>query len=155
LVQEEAEAAETTTAVVVDVLPALQIIRREPRHNVRWYKAIPIGLVTGVAAAGVTSLRDGAAVALVVIAGLVIPWVRWIAPVGAVAFVVAGCLNVIRGQYVHHYLPGSNWAGSFVHAGNLIWIGVVLFLADAVIVSAGARSPRPAPPASDAPSPPT
>jgi hypothetical protein len=103
----------------------------------------------------VTSLAVGGAVALVVIAGLLIPWVRWAAALGAVGFIVAGCLNVIRGQAVHHYLPGSNWAGSFVSAGNRIWIGVVLLLADAVIVSAGARSPRPVPPANAEPSPPT
>jgi hypothetical protein len=44
---------------------------------------------------------------------------------------------------VHHYLPGSNWAGSFVNAGNLIWLGVVLLLADAVISSFGLRVPKP------------
>ncbi|HXZ61658.1 MAG TPA: hypothetical protein VEG62_02870, partial [Acidimicrobiales bacterium] len=48
-------------------------------------------------------------------------------------------LNVVRGQQVHHYLPGSNWDGSFVTAGNLIWVGVVLLLADAVISGLGPR----------------
>jgi hypothetical protein len=72
-----------------------------------------------------------------------------------VGFVAAGCLAVITGQAAHHYLPGSNWAGSFVGAGNLIWVGIVLLLADAVIVSAGTRPPRLAPPGNDEPSPPT
>jgi hypothetical protein len=142
-------------AGAVESQPQLVFLHREPRHRVRWWNAILLGLVTGVVAAGVTSLSVGGAVALLVIAGLLIPWVRWAAAFGGVGFIVAGCLNVIRGQAVHHYLPGSNWAGSFVTAGNRIWIGVVLLLADAVIVSAGARSPRPAPPASDEPSPPT
>jgi len=66
-----------------------------------------------------------------------VPWARAIATVGAVAFVVAGCLNVVQGQNVHHYLPGANWAGTFVNAGNLIWLGVVLLLADAVISGLG------------------
>jgi hypothetical protein len=61
--------------------------------------------------------------------------------VAGIGFVVAGCLNVVLGQYRHHYLPGSNWAGSFVHAGNLVWLGVVLLLADAVI-AAFAYRPR-------------
>jgi hypothetical protein len=135
--------------------PQLVFLRREPRHRVRWWNAIILGLVTGIVAAGVTSLAVGGAIALVVIAGLLIPWVRWVAAFGAVGFLVTGSVNVIRGQDVHHYLPGSNWAGSFVSAGNHIWIGVVLLMADAVIVSAGARSPRPAPPATDEPSPPT
>ena len=56
---------------------------------------------------------------------------------------MAGCLNVVQGQRVHHYLPGSNWAGSFVHAGNLIWVGVVLLVADAVISSFGLRVAKP------------
>jgi hypothetical protein len=142
-------------AVLVASQPQLVFLHREPRHQVRWWNAILLGLVTGVVAAGVTSLAVGGAIALVVIAGLLIPWVRWAAAFGAVGFIVAGCLNVIRGQAVHHFLPGSNWAGSFVSAGNRIWVGVVLLLADAVIVSAGARSPRPAPPATSEPSPPT
>ena len=44
---------------------------------------------------------------------------------------------------MHHYLPGSNWAGSFVNAGNLIWLGVVLLLADAVISGLGLRVRKP------------
>jgi arabinofuranan 3-O-arabinosyltransferase len=143
------------SAGVVVSQPQLVFVRRETRHQVRWWNAILLGLITGVVAAGVTSLAVGGAVALVVIAGLLIPWVRWAAAFGSVGFIVAGCLNVVRGQAVHHYLPGSNWAGSFVSAGNRIWVGVVLLLADAVIVSAGARSPRPVPPANAEPSPPT
>jgi hypothetical protein len=75
-----------------------------------------------------------------------------------VAFVVAGCLGVVLGQAAHHYLPGSNWAGSFGHDGNLVWIGVALLLADAVMlgtaVRAGGRTPGPTPPANGEPSPP-
>jgi hypothetical protein len=144
-----------TQSAAVERGPRLVFLHREPRHQVRWWSAILLGLATGLLASGVTSLRVGAGIALLVIAGLLIPWVRWIAAFGAVGFITAGCLNVIRGQAVHHYLPGSNWAGSFVAVGNRIWLGVVLLLADAVIVSAGARSPRPAPPARGEPSPPT
>jgi hypothetical protein len=50
---------------------------------------------------------------------------------------------VVEGQRVHHYLPGSNWDGFFVHAGNLIWIGMVLLVADAVISSFGLRVRKP------------
>jgi hypothetical protein len=140
---------------VYDVGPQLVFLRREPRHRVHWWNAVLLGLITGAAAAGVTSVRIGGGVALLVIAGLLIPWVRWLAALGGVGFIVTGCVNVVRGQQVHHYLPGSNWAGSFVGAGNHIWIGVVLLLADAVIVSAGARSPRPEPPATGVPPSPT
>ncbi len=44
---------------------------------------------------------------------------------------------------MHHYLPGANWDASFVNAGNLIWLGVVLLLADAVISSLGLRVRKP------------
>jgi hypothetical protein len=141
-------------SVAVDTEPRLVFLHREPRHQVHWWNAVLLGLVTGLLASGVTSLRVGAGIAVLVTAGLLIPWVRWIAALGAVGFITAGCLNVIRGQAVHHFLPGSNWPGSFVAAGNRIWLGVVLLLADAVIVSAGARSPRPAPPATAEQSPP-
>ena len=39
------------------------------------------------------------------------PWARVVASVGGVACIVAGCINVVQGQNVHHYLPGSNWDG--------------------------------------------
>ena len=68
---------------------------------------------------------------------------RAVATVGGIAFVVAGALNVVQGQRVHHFLSGANWAGSFVHAGNLIWVGVVLLLADAVVSGLGLRADKP------------
>ena len=70
--------------------------------------------------------------------GLLVPWARVLASVAGVACIVAGSVNVVQGQNVHHYLSGSNWAASFVNAGNLVWLGVVLLLADAVISGAGA-----------------
>jgi hypothetical protein len=133
---------------------SLQLRRDEAGVAVSRPTAVLLGLATGLAASAVTSLAVGLAVAALVVAGLIWRPVRWIAAVGAVVFMATGCLNVIFGQAVHHYLPGSNWAGSFVGAGQLIWVGVVLLLADAVIVSAGGRTPRPAPPASAGPSPP-
>jgi MFS family permease len=117
-------------------------------------------LVVGVTAAVVTSLAAGLVVAAVVAAGLLFARARArvVAVLGALGFILAGCLGVITGQAAHHYLPGSNWAGSFVHASNLIWIGLALLLADAVIVSVAGRSrsesPRPTPPGSAERSPP-
>ena len=103
-------------------------------------------LVIGAVTAGVTSLVLPNAIALavggVVVVGLLLPWARVIATVGAVGFIVAGALNVIRGQQLHHYAPGSDWAGEFVHAGNLVWIGMALLLADGVITAFGLRTKR-------------
>jgi arabinofuranan 3-O-arabinosyltransferase len=128
-----------------------------PRRRSSWPRAVVIGLCTGLVAAGVTSAAAGLLVAALVAGGLVQRRVRALATIGGVVFVVVGCLSVITGQAAHHYLPGSNWAGSFVHSGNLIWFGLVLLLADAAIgafsAAAAAPSPAPEPPAPDGPSP--
>jgi arabinofuranan 3-O-arabinosyltransferase len=126
-----------------------------PRRRSGVPRAVVIGLCTGLVAAGVTSPAAGLLVALLVAAGLLQRRVRALATIGGVVFVVVGCLSVITGQAAHHYLPGSNWASSFVHSGNLIWFGLVLLLADAVMsaFSFAAPSPVPEPPEPDGPSP--
>jgi hypothetical protein len=106
-------------------------------------RALLIGIVTGGVAALVTPPAAALVVAGVVTLGLLVPWARAAATVGAVAFIVAGSINVVQGQHVHRFLPGSNWAGSFVHAGNLIWLGIVLLVADAVISGLGLRVKKP------------
>jgi arabinofuranan 3-O-arabinosyltransferase len=113
------------------------------RGWLRFPRAVLIGAVTGGVAALVVSGAAALVVGALVALGLVVPWARVVAVVGGVAFIVAGCANVVRGQYVHNYMAGANWAGSFVHAGNLIWVGVVLLLADAVITGFGLRVKKP------------
>ncbi len=114
-----------------------------PRGVWLFVRALLIGAVTGAIALLVVPPLAGLAVGVVVMAGLLVPWLRAVATVGGVAFIVAGCLNVVRGQQVHHYMPGSNWDGSFVNAGNLVWLGAVLLLADAVISAFGWRPKKP------------
>jgi hypothetical protein len=97
----------------------------------------------GGIAALVAPLWAAIVVAGVVVAGLYVPWVRGFATVGGVALVAAGCASVVYGQAVHHYLSGSNWPGAFTSSGKLIWIGVVLLLADAAISAFHWRVPRP------------
>ncbi|HEY1651590.1 MAG TPA: alpha-(1-_3)-arabinofuranosyltransferase family protein [Acidimicrobiales bacterium] len=109
----------------------------------RFPRALVIGLITGAVALLVALPLAGLLVAGLVTLGLLVPWARAVTVIGGIAFIVAGCLNVVEGQRVHHYLPGSNWDGSFVHAGNLIWLGVVLLVADAVISSCGLRAAKP------------
>ena len=113
------------------------------RGWLRFPRAVLIGAVTGGVAALVTPPAAALVVAGVVILGLLVPWARALATVGGIAFVVAGSINVVQGQRVHHFLSGANWAGSFVHAGNLIWLGVVLLLADAVVSGLGLRVDKP------------
>ena len=113
------------------------------RGWLRFPRAVVIGAATGAVAALVVEPRAALVVGAVVVLGLLVPWARAVAGVGAVACIVAGSINVVQGQNVHHYLPGSNWAGSFVTAGNLIWLGVVLLVADAVISGLGLRVRKP------------
>jgi hypothetical protein len=116
----------------------------EPRRGwLRFPRALVLGAATGGVALLVAPPLAALAVAVLVALGLVVPWARAVAVIAGIALVVAGCLNVVQGQRVHHYLPGSNWDGFFVHAGNLIWIGVVLLVADAVISSFGLRVRKP------------
>lgn len=109
----------------------------------RFPRALVLGAATGGVALLVAPPLAALLVGVLVALGLVVPWARAVATIAGIAFVVAGCLNVVEGQRVHHYLPGSNWAGAFIHAGNLIWIGVVLLVADAVISSIGLRVRKP------------
>ncbi len=113
------------------------------RGWLRFPRALLIGALTGGVTALVVPPLAALVVAGVVLVGLLVPWARALATVGGIGFVVAGCVNVVQGQNVHHYLPGSNWAGSFIHAGNLIWVGVALLLADAVISGLGLRVKKP------------
>jgi hypothetical protein len=116
----------------------------EPRRGwLRFPRALVLGAATGGVALLVAPPLAALAVGVLVALGLVLRWARAVAVIAGIAFVVAGCLNVVQGQRVHHYLPGSNWDGFFVHAGNLIWIGVVLLVADAVISSFGLRVRKP------------
>ena len=110
---------------------------------VRFPRALVIGAVTGGVAALVVPLTAALVVAALVAIGLVLPWGCAVATVAGVAAIVAGCLNVVRGQAVHHFLPGSNWDGSFLNADNLILLGLVLLLADAVISAFGLRLSKP------------
>jgi hypothetical protein len=113
------------------------------RGWLRFPRALVLGAATGGVALLVAPPLAALAVGVLVALGLVLRWARAVATIAGIAFVVAGCLNVVEGQRVHHYLPGSNWDGFFVHAGNLIWIGVVLLVADAVISSFGLRVRKP------------
>jgi arabinofuranan 3-O-arabinosyltransferase len=126
------------------------------RHR-PWRTAVLSGLVVGLLAAAATSLLAGVVVAVLVATGIVFTGgrARALTAFGGVGFILAGCLSVIFGQAANHYLPGSNWAGSFVNASNLIWFGLALLLADAVIVTVAGWSPRPAPPTTGERSPPT
>jgi arabinofuranan 3-O-arabinosyltransferase len=113
------------------------------RGWLRFPRALVIGAACGAAALLVTPPLAGLVVAAAVVLGLLVPWTRALASVAGIACIVAGSVNVVQGQNVHHFLAGSNWDSSFVNAGNLIWLGAVLLLADGVISAFGLRVAKP------------
>jgi hypothetical protein len=113
------------------------------RGWLRFPRALIIGAACGGAALLVTPPLAGLVVAGAVVLGLLIPWARVLVSVAGIACIVAGSINVVQGQNVHHFLPGSDWDPSFVHAGNLIWLGAVLLLADGVVSALGLRVAKP------------
>jgi arabinofuranan 3-O-arabinosyltransferase len=124
----------TPLPVQPDAGPTLDLTHRRDGDAVAWWKAALTGVVAGLLAAAVTSWWAALVVAVIVGASLRSRPLRWVVTVGAVGFIVAGCVNVVYRQITDHYLPGSNWPGTFITAGNLIWIGMILLLADAMIV---------------------
>jgi arabinofuranan 3-O-arabinosyltransferase len=113
------------------------------RGWLRFPRALLIGAACGGAALLVTPPLAGLVVAVAVVLGLLVPWARVLASLAGIASIVAGSINVVQGQNVHHYLSGSNWDASFINAGNLIWLGVVLLLADGVVSALGLRVAKP------------
>jgi hypothetical protein len=125
-------------------LPGAPAPKEQRRRGwLRFPRALLIGAVCGAAALLVTPPLAGLVVAVAVVLGLLVPWARILASVAGIACIVAGSINVVQGQNVHHYLAGSNWDASFINAGNLIWLGAVLLLADGVISALGLRVAKP------------
>ena len=125
-------------------LPGAPAPKEQRRRGwLRFPRALLIGAVCGAAALLVTPPLAGLVVAVAVVLGLLVPWARVLASVAGIACIVAGSINVVQGQNVHHYLSGSNWDASFINAGNLIWLGAVLLLADGVISALGLRVAKP------------
>jgi hypothetical protein len=125
-------------------LPGAPAPKEQRRRGwLRFPRALLIGAVCGAAALLVTPPLAGLVVAVAVVLGLLVPWARVLASVAGIACIVAGSINVVQGQNVHHYLSGSNWDASFIKAGNLIWLGAVLLLADGVISALGLRVAKP------------
>ena len=125
----------------------LALLAPPKEERQRGWLRVPRALIIGAVTAGVAALVVSGPAALVVGAlvalGLVVPWARVVAPWEESPSSSPAAPTWSQGQNVHNYLPGANWAGTFVQAGNLIWLGVVLLLADAVITGFGLRLNKP------------
>jgi hypothetical protein len=84
-------------------------------------------VMIGAAAAGVSSLRLGGAVALAAAAALTVRWFRGLLTLSAVGFLAAAGVSIVVGKHTH---TTAHYASSFV------WIALVALAADAIVGTA-------------------
>jgi hypothetical protein len=91
--------------------------------------ALAVGIVGAAVSRGWVGLL---AAALVVLVALV-PRTRFLVSVGAPLALAAAALYVVVQQYRYDYVADLDWPGRFTSVNNLVWLAVVLLLADVVI----------------------
>ncbi len=95
--------------------------------------ALVTGVVAGVVAGAITSLLPGAAVAVATAVVLLVPRLRVVLGLAAIAGILAAGAYVALHQHAAQVPPGGNWTLSFGTAAELAWAGVVFLGADAVV----------------------
>jgi hypothetical protein len=100
--------------------------------------------VAGLAAAFVARWWIGVVVAACVLAVLLRPRLRFLLTIGAPACVVITAVYVVVQQYRHRYPYEYFWVDHFDAIANIVWLGVLLLAADAVVelVRRRTRAPR-------------
>jgi arabinofuranan 3-O-arabinosyltransferase len=111
--------------LVVPFLP------ESPRAPV--WLAVLTGLITGAVAGVIAAPRVGAAVGVASAVVLLVPRLRILLGVAAVAGIVAAGWYTVAHQAALHLVADGSWPASFQTASNLAWAGVVFLGADAVV----------------------
>lgn len=91
--------------------------------------ALAVGIVGALVSRWWVGLVAAALVALVA----VVPRARFLVSLGAPVALASAALYVIVQQYRHDYVADLDWPGRFTAVNNLVWLAVILLLADAVI----------------------
>ncbi len=91
------------------------------------------GVVTGAVAGAISSGLAGLAVGVATVVVLLVPRLRIILGVVAVAGIVVAGAYVALHQHADQVPPGGDWTMSFGTASGLAWAGVVFLGADAVV----------------------
>jgi hypothetical protein len=100
----------------------------------------------GFVAAFVARWWVGVVVAVCVLAVLLRPRLRFLLTLGAPACIVITALYVIVQQYRYRYPYGYFWVEKFGAVANVVWLGVLLLAADAVVeLVRNRRHPHPHP----------
>ncbi len=109
---------------------ATPLLAEAPRAKV--WVALVAGVVAGGVAASISSAAAGLGVAAALIAVLLIPRLRVVLGLAAIAGVVAAGAYTAVHQAQTHVPAGGDWPTAFATAATLTWVGVVFLGADAV-----------------------
>jgi len=104
--------------------------------------AVVCGIVTGAVAGSIASAVTGLAVGVAVVLVLLVPRLRIVLGVVAIAGIAAAGAYVAIHQHADQVPPGGDWTMSFGTASGLAWAGVVFLGADAVVDVVGRRAGR-------------
>ena len=105
------------------------------------------GVITGAVAGAIASPVAGLVVGAATIVVLLVPRLRIVLGLGAIAGIVASGAYVAIHQAQLHVVANGTWTMSFSVAAQLAWAGVVFLGADAVVdVISHRRPPRDRPP---------
>jgi hypothetical protein len=118
----------------------------EPSRAPVWV-AVIVGPVTGAVAAAIATPTAGLAVGVATIAVLLVPRLRILLGLAAIAGIVAAGWYTAAHQAAAHVPANGSWPLSFGTASTLAWAGVVFLGADGVVEAVlGRRRRRPVPP---------
>jgi hypothetical protein len=95
--------------------------------------ALVTGVITGAVAAVIAAPKDGLAVGVASVVVLLVPRLRILLGLAAVAGIAAAGWYTAAHQAALHVPADGSWPLSFQTASNLAWAGVVFLGADAVV----------------------
>jgi hypothetical protein len=113
--------------------PRLVVPFRPESARAPVWVALVAGVATGVAAGAIASPRVGLAVGVASVVVLLVPRLRVILGLAAVAGIVASGWYTVAHQAALQVAPDGSWPQSFQTAADLAWAGVVFLGADAVV----------------------
>ena len=95
--------------------------------------AVGAAVASGVVAGAIAQPAAGLAVGMATAVVLLVPRLRVVLGLLAIAGIAAAGAYTALLQHADHVLPGGNWTLSFGEASRLAWAGVVFLGADAVV----------------------
>jgi hypothetical protein len=131
----DAEVGEVVAADAADAAhrPRLAVPFGSEGPRAALWVSLVSGVVGGAVAAAIASAPVGLAVGTAIAVVLLVPRLRIILGLAAIAGIVAAGVYVAVHQSQDHVLPNGNWPLSFGTASKLAWAGVVFLGADGIV----------------------